>query len=184
MNDMQEGDYQRHDNSLRQGHSLQDGKYTIVRILGQGGFGITYESINTRLNKPVVVKEFFMADICSRSKDEVTVMVPLESKRELFLHQKSRFYDEAKRLASLINPHIVAVHDLFEENGTAYYVMDYIDGESLAARLKRTGKPLAESEVLVVLEQMLNALKYIHGQSPGLFHLDIQSRLYTGVCPT
>ena len=171
---MHEGDSPSHDNSLRKGTSLQNGKFTIVRNLGQGGFGITYEAINTKLDKSVVIKEFFMADICNRSNDGATVIVPLKSKRELFLHQKIRFCDEAKRLALLDTPHIVAVHDLFEENDTAYYVMDYLNGENLDARLKRTGKPLEESEVLVVLGQMLSALKYIHGLSPSLFHLDIK----------
>ncbi len=155
-------------------HSLQNGKFAIHKILGNGGFGITYEATNTLIDKRVAIKEFFMADICMRGDDDTTVVVTSDTKRDLYERQKERFVREAIKLAHLTHPNIVAVHDLFEENGTAYYVMDYVEGENLADHLRRTGQPMKESEVLDILSQVLNALEYIHGQEPPLLHLDIK----------
>ena len=155
-------------------HTLQNGKFAILKVLGQGGFGITYEASNTKIGKRVAIKELFLDNIYLRGNDDATVTVTSEEKRNLFERQKNRFIQEAGKLAQLSHPHIVAVHDLFEENGTAYYVMDYIEGESLAAHLARTGQPMKENEVLNILNQVLDALAYLHAQKPPLLHLDIK----------
>lgn len=155
---------------LQPNTTLQCGKYRIERVLGQGGFGITYLARNTVFDVNVAIKEFFMKDENGRDGNSVTM--PNTTKSELFYGQKEKFKKEAKRMFAIKNEHIIGVHDLFEENGTAYYVMDYIDGESLAARMKRTGKPMTENEVNNILPQILDALKVIHDN--GIWHLDLK----------
>ena len=150
--------------------TLQGGKYRIERVLGQGGFGITYLARNTVFDVNVAIKEFFMKD--ENDRDGSLVTMPNSTKTELFLGQKEKFKKEAKRMFAIKNEHIVAVHDLFEENGTAYYVMDYVDGENLNARLKRTGQPMSEEEVSKILPQILDALQTVH--DAGIWHLDLK----------
>mgnify|MGYP002626217065 CR=1 FL=1 len=135
------------------GTSLQGGKYRIERYLSSGGFGNTYVAVNTEFEEQVAIKEFFMRGISARVGDSTGVSVTNEENVEQFVSQKEKFRKEARRLRKLRNPHIVAVHDLFEENGTAYYEMDLIKGESLSERMKRTGQPLPEAEVLQILDQ-------------------------------
>ncbi len=162
------------DNSamLPVGTLLQDGKYRIDRYLSSGGFGNTYVATNTEFEEQVAIKEFFMRGVSERQGDSVTVSVSNKDNVTQFSAQKEKFRKEARRLRKLRNPHIVAVHDLFEENGTAYYEMDLIKGESLSERMKRTGLPLAEQEALHVLDQVLDALQVVHAQ--GLYHLDLK----------
>ena len=157
---------------LQPNTTLQSGKYRIERVLGQGGFGNTYIGINTVFNEQVAIKEFFMQGVTLRENDQVTVSISVPDNRDSFIEQKVKFKKEALRIRQLRNEHIVAVHDLFEENGTAYYVMDYVDGENLAERLKRTGKPMTEQEVRGILPQILDALKTVH--DAGIWHLDLK----------
>lgn len=149
---------------------LQGGKYRIERVLGQGGFGITYLARNTVFDIDVAIKEFFMKD--ENDRDGSSVTMPNTTKQELFHGQMEKFKKEAKRMFAIKNEHIVGVQDLFEENCTAYYVMDFVDGENLAERLKRTGKPMSEQEVRDILPQILDALKSIH--DAGIWHLDLK----------
>ena len=155
---------------LQPNTTLQGGKYRIERVLGQGGFGITYLARNTVFDIDVAIKEFFMKD--ENDRDGSSVTMPITTKQELFHGQMEKFKKEAKRMFAIKNEHIVGVQDLFEENGTAYYVMDYVDGENLAERLKRTGKPMSEQEVRDILPQILDALKSIH--EAGIWHLDLK----------
>lgn len=110
--------------------------------------------------------------MCQRDGNSTTISVSNAENTNSFEQQREKFKKEARRLRSLSNPHIVKVYDLFEENGTAYYVMDYVDGENLSARLKRTNAPLVESEVRNYLNQILDGLEAIHNE--GMFHLDIK----------
>ena len=139
-------------------------------MLGQGGFGITYLARNTVFDVNVAIKEFFIKDENDRNGSLVTM--PNATKSELFLGQKEKFKKEAKRIFAIKNEHIIAVHDLFEENGTAYYVMDYIEGENLSERLKRTSQPINEEDVNNILLQILDALMTIH--DAGIWHLDLK----------
>ena len=157
---------------LQPNTTLQGGKYRIERLLGQGGFGNTYMAINTVFNERVAIKEFFMQGISDRDESTGSVTISIERNKQEFEEQREKFKKEALRIRKLDNPHIVKVHDLFEENGTAYYVMDYIDGENMAMRMKRTGKPLTEQEVLNFLPQILDALKTVH--NAGIWHLDLK----------
>ena len=113
-----------------------------------------------------------MKGVTQRDDNQTTVSVSNAENSNSFLEQKEKFKKEARRIRQLKNEHIVSVHDLFEENGTAYYVMDYVDGENLAERLKRTGRPMTESEVRLILPQILDALKSVHNE--GMWHLDLK----------
>lgn len=155
---------------LAQGTMLRNGTYCVEKQLASGGFGNTYLVRNVAFNECYALKEFFMKGVNMRNGQAVTVSVP--DNHFSYESQKEKFRKEAVRLRSLNNPHIVKVHDLFEENGTVYYVMDYIDGESLSEQLKRTGKPLTEQQVRQLLPQVLNALKEVHAQH--IWHLDIK----------
>ena len=157
---------------LQPNTTLQGGKYRIDRMLGQGGFGITYVGYNREFEETVAIKEFFMKGVTER--DDATSIVSVSNSENVpqFEEQREKFKKEARRLRKLKNEHIVKVHDLFEENGTAYYVMDYIDGESLAEKMKRTGAPITESDAKVILTQILDALSEVHKQE--IWHLDLK----------
>ena len=158
-------------NMLQVGTILH-GTYKIESYLASGGFGNTYLTKNIEFDETYAIKEFFVKGVCQRDGNSTTISVSNAENTNSFEQQREKFKKEARRLRSLSNPHIVKVYDLFEENGTAYYVMDYVDGENLSARLKRTNAPLAESEVRNYLNQILDGLEAIHNE--GMFHLDIK----------
>ncbi len=156
---------------LRVGTVLR-GIYRIDKYLSSGGFGNTYMATDIFMKEQVAIKEFFMKGITQRDEDQTTVSISNAENNSCFLEQKEKFKKEANRLHQLSNPHIVHVHLLFEENATVYYVMDYIDGESLSERMKRTGKPMTETEVRQILPQILDALETVHEK--GFCHLDLK----------
>ena len=157
---------------LKVGTLLNHAKYRIEQYLASGGFGNTYEGVNVSLDKKCAIKEFFLKGVVLRDEHTSQVFITHPDNKKAFNSQKEKFTKEARRLSRLDNSHIVRVFDFFEENGTAYYVMDYIEGESLRELQKRTGKALTEQETLSVLTQMLDALKSIH--EAGLLHMDIK----------
>lgn len=152
--------------------TILHGTYKIESYLASGGFGNTYLAKNIEFDETYAIKEFFVKGVCQRDGNSTTISVSNAENTNSFEQQREKFKKEARRLRSLSNPHIVKVYDLFEENGTAYYVMDYVDGENLSVRLKRTNAPLAESEVRNYLNQILDGLEAIHNE--GMFHLDIK----------
>lgn len=156
--------------TLKEGTFLQNGKYKIIRFIGGGGFGCTYEAIHTVFETRVAIKEFFVKDFCNRDESSY-VSVGTQSKIGLFSKLKKKFIDEAKALNNMHHEGIVHVSDLFEENGTAYYVMDYIEGQSLQEIVNKRG-PLSEQEALRYILQVADALKYVHSKSR--LHLDIK----------
>ena len=158
-------------NMLQVGTILH-GTYKIESYLASGGFGNTYLAKNIEFDETYAIKEFFVKGVCQRDGNSTTISVSNAENTNSFEQQREKFKKEARRLRSLSNPHIVKVYDLFEENGTAYYVMDYVDGENLSARLKRTNAPLTESAVRNYLNQILDGLEAIHNE--GMFHLDIK----------
>lgn len=156
---------------LTSGASLQGGKYRIISSLGQGGFGITYLAEHTTLGAHVCIKEFFIKDFCNRSDDGSVISVVSENSRADIDGFKRKFLDEARKLYKIKHNHIVSVTDLFEENNTAYYVMDYIEGETLQSRINREGA-LSESDARRYICEVAEALRYIHEKS--MLHLDIK----------
>ena len=145
-------------------------RYRIVRYLASGGFGNTYVAEHTLLGVQVAVKEFFMRGTNHRSANGTTVEVSNELNTAVFKAQLEKFRREAKRIFLLHNDHIIHVTDLFDANGTAYYVMDFVNGTSLAEQTRQ--HPLPEQEVCDVALQMLDALETMH--TAGLYHLDIK----------
>lgn len=114
--------------ALKAGAMLKQ-RYLIGRVLGQGGFGITYLAWDLKLNARVAVKEYMPNDICTRMGNAVSVA--MESKEEEFTYGRERFQEEARTLAKFMGqPGIAGVTDYFDENGTSYFVMDYIEGIS------------------------------------------------------
>lgn len=119
-------------------------KYHIQSHLSSGGFGNTYLAVYGSNNTKVAIKEFFMQNINKRENDGVSVSVDNgKDDAELFASQFEKFKKEAVRLQQISNTYVVKVHDLFEDNGTVYYVMDFVEGYDVESRLKQRGKPLA-----------------------------------------
>ena len=159
------------ENILPVGTLLMKGAYRIERPISSGGFGNTYVVRNLNFDVLFAMKEFFMKDINLRDGADVTVSIP--GKKPMFEAQRNKFKKEAQRLRHIDNPHIVKVHDLFEENGTVYYVMDFIDGDSLSDIVKANG-PMSEERAMDIFRQMLDALEVVHGHNPMMLHLDIK----------
>lgn len=151
--------------------SLQNGRYRIESILGQGGFGITYRAVQTSLGRTVAIKEFFMKDYCERAEDSTHVTMGTQSSREMVQRYRDKFEKEACTLARLKHPHIVPVIDVFQENNTSYYVMEYAEGASLKQQVDQEG-PLSEARAVNYILQVADALRYLHGQH--ICHLDIK----------
>ena len=153
---------------LKHGAALQGGKYRIEKLLGQGGFGITYLAVQTGLDRKVAIKEFFMKEHCNRDTDTSRVSVPSVGSRELVAKFKEKFIREAQMIYDLRHRNIILIRDFFEENGTAYYVMEYHDGGSLGS----LPLPLAAEEASVYIRQVASALSYLHDRNT--MHLDVK----------
>ena len=174
-------------NELKKGALLRGGKYKIEIVLGQGGFGITYLAEQTDLGRKVCIKEFFMKEYGERTAtsatdseatvraDDATVRTGVSAitstAAEIMGRYKEKFIKEAKTIARLEHPGIVRIHEQFEENGTAYYVMEYIKGENLNDMVKREGA-LSEKRALGYIRQVADALSYVHGHK--IIHLDVK----------
>ena len=158
-------------NTLSVGTTLCGGRYRIDDLLASGGFGITYRVFDTKFDTTVVVKEFFMKGVNQRD-DTKSVSVSNADNISVFDKQRLKFIEEAKKMYKLHHAHIVRVTDCFDENGTSYYVMDFVEGESLSAKMKRTGSPMTERQMKTWLPQLLDALEYVHAQH--IQHLDLK----------
>ncbi|MCC7411818.1 MAG: protein kinase [Gammaproteobacteria bacterium] len=144
--------------------------YEIRTVLGQGGFGITYLAEDTNLAQPVALKEYMVAAFATRAGD--SSVVPLsERHREDFAWGLSRFVAEGRTLAQFDHPSIVRVHSVFEANGTAYLVMRYERGESLASVLERE-RLLDETALTAILLRIMDGLEQVH--ATGYIHRDIK----------
>jgi len=147
------------------------GKYKIVSVLGQGGFGITYRAVDTQLDRQVAVKEYLPASFAVRRPD-FSVLPRSTHVAEDFRWGRERFLDEARTLARLTDaPGVVDVFDYLEAYGTAYMVMALVQGETLDARLKRAGR-LPELVIDQLLYPLLDGLEQVH--EAGFLHRDIK----------
>lgn len=157
--------------TLSSGALLNNGIFRIERVLGQGGFGITYLATDLNLQRYVAIKEFFPKDYCDR--DETTSHVTLGNKNtsEFVNRLKSKFLKEARNIAKFDHPNIIRIYAAFEEHNTAYYVMEYIEGESLSSLIKQNG-PLRESQALDYIGKVGSALQYVHTRK--INHLDVK----------
>ena len=159
---------QQHLNALPKDYRLQE--YQLVRVLGSGGFGMTYLAFDHNLNKGVAIKEYLPSDLATRTTDG-SVAPQASQFRDDFQWGLERFVDEARTLARFDHRHIIKVHRLLEAHGTAYIVMEYAEGKTLAAYLKRKGT-LEEAELKGILYPLLDGLAVVHGAN--LLHRDIK----------
>ena len=147
------------------------GQYIIEKVLGQGGFGITYEAVDHKTSAKVAVKEFFPDAMATRTGQ--TTVVPFTGERgESYEYGKSCFLQEAETLAQFIgNENIVRIYSYFEENGTAYFVMEFIEGTSFDEYLKQHGGKVSYEEAVRILTPIMDALSVVH--SKGIVHRDV-----------
>ena len=155
---------------LENGFLLENGKYRVEKVIGRGGFGITYLGEQVSLGRKVAIKEFFMKEYCSRDNGTSRVYTHSQVNTDLVECFRVKFIKEARNLARFRHSNIVLVIDVFEENGTAYYVMEYHPGGSLAEKVK--AGPLAEADAVKYIRQVASALEYIH--SMQIMHLDVK----------
>ena len=156
---------------LKENAILQSGKYRIIRVLGQGGFGITYLAEHTMLDKLVAIKEFFPREYCDRDENTSHVTIGTKNSTDIVGVLKTKFIKEARNISKLNHRNIITIHDIFEENDTAYYVMEYIDGVSLSQMVKGQGA-LPEAKALAYVRKVADAVGYMHSLSMN--HLDLK----------
>ena len=160
-----------HENALKAGSTLAD--YTIESVLGHGGFSVTYLAHDNALGAHVAIKEYLPQDVAARD-GRTTFVVPRASKDAIrFYHWGLKnFLKEARALARFKHHNIVRVLRFIEANGTAYTVMEYEQGQTLAQYLKEKGQRLDEAGLLRIVMPILNGLHAVH--EVGLLHLDIK----------
>nr|MBQ6241787.1 PASTA domain-containing protein [Lachnospiraceae bacterium] len=147
------------------------GRYTIGQVLGFGGFGVTYIAWDNKLEQKVAIKEYMPSEFSTRMPGHSQISVFGGDKEEQFAAGMRRFVEESRRLAHFQNePGIVTVYDSFEENNTAYIVMEYLEGETLTSYLNREGK-VQEDEAVAMLLPLMYSLQTVH--EAGVLHRDI-----------
>ena len=153
---------------LQPGAKLLKGQYTITRYINSGGFGITYLAKDS-LDRDVVIKECFPSSVCRRSK----VMVAARSRAHTAELRSivQLFVREAHSLAKIVHPNIVSVHQVFEDNGTAYMALDFIDGLDLQQIIDGEGERPTPAQVVEITEKLLQAVGFIHQND--MLHRDI-----------
>lgn len=151
--------------------TILNGRYLVGKVLGIGGFGITYLGYDLTLEIKVAIKEYMPSALATRHPDHYSVALTGRVEED-YQYGMERFLDEAKILAKLQNtPHIVSVQNYFKENGTAYFVMEYIDGMSLKAYLAKNGDKIPYNQAIAILQPIMEALVQVHALN--LLHRDI-----------
>jgi serine/threonine protein kinase len=155
-------------NALPAGHVLQE--YRVEKLLGVGGFGLTYLATDQNLSLKVALKEYLPGDIAVRGVGH-SILPKSEAEAETFGWGKQRFLDESRTLASFRHPNIVRVMRFFEANGTAYMVMEFVEGSALSDWLAPR-RPLAEAQIAALVGPLLDGLEVVH--KAGFMHRDIK----------
>ncbi len=155
-------------------HALQSGymirEYRIKGLLGEGGFGLTYLAYDTHLEKKVAIKEYMPSEHAIRENDS-KIVPKSKSSQKVYKWGLNAFINEAKILAKFEDPNIVRVYRFFEENGTAYIVMEYCEGGCLVDRIEKN-QPMAEEELKTIITAVVHGLQQVH--SHGVLHRDIK----------
>ncbi|HEC84205.1 MAG: hypothetical protein DRR08_19020 [Candidatus Parabeggiatoa sp. nov. 2] len=157
-----------HPHALPKGYQLQE--YHLQAVLGVGGFGITYLALDTQLNQKVAIKEYFPNDIAVRERDN-TLSPKSQNDAKEFQWGLDRFIQEARTLSQFKHSNIVRIMRFFKANKTAYFVMEYEQGQSFADALE-DGQTVSEVELMVILPPLLDALETVH--NAGYLHRDIK----------
>jgi serine/threonine protein kinase len=155
---------------LPPGTVLQD-KYLLGRALGQGGLGITYLAWDLNLNLKLAIKEYLPLDMASRATGQPEISIYKKELAKSFQYGLEKYLEEARTLARFAgHPSIVWVRDFFKANGTAYIVMEYIEGVTLKEYLQDKQEPLPFEQALTIFMPVLDALKEVHAE--GILHRD------------
>ena len=151
--------------------SVLAGRYVTGRVLGQGGFGITYVAQNYNTKELAAIKEYYPDSMAIREGSHSVTPYNMDRSSN-YEYGKERFLEEAKTLSEFIgNPHIVRVISYFEENGTAYFVMEYVKGISLKKYLQGKGGKISWQEAMQLLKPVMDALSAVHDK--GIIHRDV-----------
>ena len=152
--------------------TLVGGRYRLEQVLGVGGYGITYRGVDIRLERFVAVKEYYPSFCASRFADRTSEVRCNDGMTEVYQKGITRFLDEAKTLVQLTNvPGVVRVNDFFQENNTAYLVMDFLDGRNLKQMADGFGGRIPAEVLIPVISPVISALKQVHAK--GMIHRDI-----------
>jgi formylglycine-generating enzyme required for sulfatase activity/serine/threonine protein kinase len=155
-------------------HALQSGymlrEYRLEKLLGEGGFGLTYLAIDTNLDKKVAIKEYMPSEHAIRESDS-KIIAKSDSSTKVYNWGLNAFINEAKILAKFEDPNIVRVHRFFKANGTAYIVMEYCEGGCLIDRISKH-KHMPEAELRKLISSLANGLQLVHND--GILHRDIK----------
>lgn len=153
--------------------TILHGRYMVGRIIGTGGFGITYKAYDLAEHQIRAVKEYVPRGVVARKENHTTMIEVSGNQHEAFLHGKQRFYEEASVLYACRNiPQVVEIVDYFQENNTAYFVMEYINGVTLRKYVLGSGGKLPLEKSVKLIYDAGNALEQVH-QKVGIFHRDI-----------
>src|SRR5262245_50824341 len=158
--------------ALRAGTMLAD-QYSIVGVLGRpGGFGITYLAEDIRLESLVAIKEFLPRELATRAPDSTAVVTHSGDSDGGFKHGLEQFLREARTLAKIHHPSVVRVRQFFEANGTAYLVMDYLEGQTLTDLLKEQGGRIPPPQAVEIINRVLDGLRAAH--LLNIYHRDVK----------
>ena len=147
-------------------------KYLLGKVLGQGGFGITYLAWDLLLNRKLAIKEYFPREICGRSRDNRTLQPLSQRSQQDYQYGLTKFVEEGRNLAKFRDyPGIVSLLDFFEAHGTAYIVMAYMDGMTFKQYLEEQGGKITFDQTLKILNPVMDALREVH--RTGMLHRDI-----------
>ncbi len=152
--------------------TILSGRYIVGKVLGKGGFGITYLCYDSKQDKRVAIKEYLPDALTHRNTGETQVSAYDGEKKDYFLKGAKKFFEEAKLVSRFNgNPNIIGVYEFFYENNTAYFVMEYLDGTDFKTYITENGGKLNENQVAFAADKMCDALIIVH--SMGVLHRDI-----------
>jgi serine/threonine protein kinase/TPR repeat protein len=151
------------------GHEIQE--YRVQKVLGSGGFGITYLAQDTRLDRLVAIKEFMPETLVVARDGAMRPVFRGEAEQVAYSELLAAFRDEAQNIARCEHPNVVGVHRIFDHDARPYLVMEWVRGSSLQSRIEQNG-PLSEPECGALLTGLMDGLAAVHGS--GVLHLDIK----------